>query len=274
MPIRATGGRRHLVAVAAGALLSSVVLSACSGQDQGSNVDPDQVDTMTAPAAGACRLLTPGDLEQVSNASATVECSQPHTAETFEVGELPASFADAEYDAPELATIAYERCGKGFMEFLGADESLAMRTVLSWVMFRPSQEAWGDGARWYRCDIVGGIATSPQLVALPDTAADLLTEPDDAWLACVKGRSVNDEPRVPCTEDHTYRAVTTIKLGKPEDPYPGDDDVESRTRAFCSDSVAAWLGYPVTYSFGYTWFLEPEWEAGNRRSVCWAKTDQ
>ena len=75
-------------------------------------------------AAGACRLLTPGDLEQVSNASATVECSQPHTAETFEVGELPASFADAEYDAPELATIAYEQCGKGFMEFLGADESL------------------------------------------------------------------------------------------------------------------------------------------------------
>ena len=32
--------------------------------------------------------------------------------------------------------------------------------------------------------------------------------------------------------------------------------------------------YPVDYDFGYTWFHEAEWEAGNRRSVCWAKTDQ
>ena len=31
--------------------------------------------------------------------------------------------------------------------------------------------------------------------------------------------------------------------------------------------------YPVDYDFGYTWFHEAEWEAGNRRSVCWAKTE-
>ena len=271
MRIRATGGRRHrpqLLATAA------FLLSACASQEQGSNVDPDQVDTTARPAVGACRLLTPGDLEQVSNASATVDCVQPHTAETFEVGPLPAAFDDAAYDASEFATMAYETCGRGFMEYLGADESLAMRTVLSWVMFRPSEAAWNDGARWYRCDVVGGIGSSPQLLTLPDTAQGLLSEPDDQWLACVKGRSVDTAPRIPCSESHTFRAVTTIKLGKPEDEYPGDDDVESRTRAFCSDSVAAWLGYPVTYSFGYTWFLEPEWDAGNRRSVCWAKTDQ
>ena len=45
------------------------------------------------------------------------------------------------------------------------------------------------------------------------------------------------------------------------------------TRDFCSDSVGAWLNYPVDYDFGYTWFHEAEWEAGNRRSVCWAKTE-
>ena len=31
-----------------------------------------------------------------------------------------------------------------------------MRTVLSWAWFRPSEEAWDQGARWYRCDVVGG----------------------------------------------------------------------------------------------------------------------
>jgi hypothetical protein len=46
------------------------------------------------------------------------------------------------------------------------------------------------------------------------------------------------------------------------------------TRDYCSDSVGAWLNYPVDYQYGYTWFHEAEWEAGNRRSVCWAKTSE
>ena len=32
------------------------------------------------------------------------------------------------------------------------------------------------------------------------------------------------------------------------------------------------MNYPVDYEFGYTWFHEAEWKAGNRRSVCWART--
>ena len=79
--------------------------------------------------------------------------------------------------------------------------------------------------------------------------------------------------KVPCSEKHDWRAVTTIVLGSQTDPYPGDRVVQSRTRDFCSKSVGAWLDYPVDYDFGYSWFHAPEWEAGNRRSVCWARTD-
>jgi hypothetical protein len=78
----------------------------------------------------------------------------------------------------------------------------------------------------------------------------------------------------PCTEHHSWRAVTTIVLGGPHDPYPGDQAVEAKTRDFCSRSVGAWLDYPVDYDFGYSWFHQAEWNAGNRRSVCWARTDQ
>ena len=63
-------------------------------------------------------------------------------------------------------------------------------------------------------------------------------------------------------------------LGKPSDPYPGDRLSEVRTRDYCSGSVGAWMNYPVDYDYGYTWFHEAEWKAGNRRSICWAKTDQ
>jgi hypothetical protein len=62
-------------------------------------------------------------------------------------------------------------------------------------------------------------------------------------------------------------------LGAQGDAYPGDRAVQSRTRDFCSKSVGAWLDYPVDYDFGYSWFHQPEWDAGNRRSVCWARTE-
>ncbi|HEU4811127.1 MAG TPA: septum formation family protein [Nocardioides sp.] len=258
--------------LAVGAL---VALSACSSSGQGSNADPAQVDAVEAPELGACRVLTPEDVALPSNATRTVDCSESHTAETYAVGELPASFDDADRDDSELGAWAYQACSKKLMAFIGADESLVMRTIVSWAWFRPSEKAWNDDARWYRCDIVGGGEQSDEYVDLPTTAKGLLQgKVDDRWMVCVAGKSVTGSAKIPCTEEHDWRAVTTIKLGEPEDPYPGDRVVQVRTRDYCSQSVGAWAGYPVNYDFGYTWFHEAEWEAGNRRSVCWARTGE
>ena len=60
----------------------------------------------------------------------------------------------------------------------------------------------------------------------------------------------------------------------PTTPTRATASREVTTRDYCSKSVGAWLGYPVDYDYGYTWFHEAEWDAGNRRSVCWAKTSQ
>ena len=91
-------------------------------------------------------------------------------------------------------------------------------------------------------------------------------------MACVDAPSVSEAPRIPCEKPHLWRAVTTIKLGNAEADYPGDKDIVARTKEFCSGSVSAWLGYPPDFDFGYTWFGAVAWEAGNRRSVCWART--
>ena len=93
-------------------------------------------------------------------------------------------------------------------------------------------------------------------------------------MVCATGPSVAGNGKVPCSQKHTWRAVTTIKVGLDTEDYPGDRLVEVKTKEFCSDSVGAWMNYPVDYDFAYTWFHEAEWEAGNRRSVCWARTDQ
>lgn len=256
-------------------LALALALAGCGdeGGDQGTNTDPDQVDAVEAPELGACRELTPEDVELPANATRTVDCADAHTAQTYAVGQLPEEFDDADYDDEDLGQYAYETCGKKFMAFLGADESLVMRTLVSWAWFRPSEKAWDEGARWYRCDIVGGGDQSESYVDLPEKAEGLLLKQPDEWLVCVNGPSINGE-KIPCSEPHTWRAVTTIKLGENGDPYPGDRMVEVKSRDFCSDSVGAWLNYPVDYDFAYTYFHEAEWEAGNRRSVCWAKTDQ
>jgi hypothetical protein len=245
-------------------------LSGCflsSGSGAGSGADS------AAPDVGACRLLTASDVSQPSNDTAPVGCDQRHTAQTFAVGSLPSRFAHASYDAADLATFAYQTCSQRFIDFTGADESLAMRTILSWAWFRPSKSAWEAGARWYRCDVVGGGEQARSYVPLPLSAKGLLLgRPKDQWMVCAQGATVSGSVKVPCADKHDWRAVTTIVLGTAKDDYPGDRVVQLRTRDFCSQSVGAWLDYPVDYDFGYSWFHEAEWNAGNRRSVCWART--
>ena len=231
-------------------------------------------DRSTPPRLGSCYVLTPQDTGRPSNDEAAVPCAKPHTAQTFAIGTLPRSTGTS-YTAPGHGRYVYDTCEKAFERFLGLDESTALRIRLSWSWFRPSERGWKSGARWFRCDVVGGPTEARQYLALPTTTKGLFSrKPPEAWLTCAQGPTVLKSEKVSCTQPHDWRAVTTIKLGGPQDAYPGDRLVQVRSRDFCSDSVGAWLNYPVDYEFGYTWFHRAEWQAGNRRSVCWAKTQR
>jgi hypothetical protein len=260
----------HVWRVVALLAVVAVTLSGCFGTPGG-----DSGGSTAAPDVGACRVLTPEDVARPTNDTTPEACTKPHTAQTYAVDSLPARFAHASYDDGDVAAYAYRTCTQQFMDFTGADESLAMRTILGWAWFRPSPSAWQDGARWYRCDVVGGGDHSTKLVDLPKSAKGvLLGIPSDKWMSCVNGPSVTDAVRVPCTDKHNWRAVTTIVVGQPKQKYPGDRLVEVQTRDYCSDSVGAWLNYPIDYKYAYTWFHKNEWLAGNRRSICWAGTKQ
>ncbi len=262
----------RLAATAAALLL---LVTGCSGSAQ--TAEPrDSSDSLETPKLGACRELRPEDIAQPDNSTAVVPCDQDHTAETFAVGTFPKDLGKgADIEDPDLGAYVYDTCSKKIQAFLGGDESMVMRSMLTWAWFRPSEDAWKKGARWYRCDVVGGTDASEKLPQLPHTAKSLLLgRASDQWMSCADGKSVTGSEKVPCSESHSWRAVTTIKVGREDDPYPGDRLVEVRTRDFCSDSVGAWMNYPVDYDFGYTYFHEAEWKAGNRRSICWARTDK
>jgi hypothetical protein len=248
-------------------VLASLTLTGCFSSHG------DRAPT-TAPDVGDCRMLSPDDVGRSSNDTAPVSCEAPHTAQTYAVQSLPHQFDHASYDDAAVAAFSYRTCAAEFIDFTGADESLAMRTILSWVWFRPSTAAWDSGARWFRCDVIGGGDQARSYVELPATTKGLLLgRPKDAWMVCAQGATVSGSVKVPCSDKHDWRAVTTIVLGESSTSYPGDQAVQARTRDFCSKSVGAWLDYPVDYDFGYSWFHRAEWDAGNRRSVCWARTD-
>lgn len=234
------------------------------GLGGGADTDP--------PEQGACRVLDPESVAAASDDSDTVDCSEDHNAETFFVGEVGDDLA---YDDPRLAAEVYQQCHPRYLKFVGATPSLALRTVVDWAWWRPSEDAWDEGARWFRCDVVGGNDQSTDLVSLPETAKGLLLGiPPPRWMLCADGPVVAEAPKVPCSEKHVWRAVSAVVLGQPKDRWPGARVVEVNSRDYCSDWVGAWLNYPVNYEYGYTWFGQAEWEAGNRQSVCWAKTDQ
>jgi Septum formation len=251
---------------AARVLGTALLLLALGGCGQGSAHGAKPVSASTRPAQlGACRALSPGDISHPSNDTATVSCSTRHTAQTFAVGTFPHTVADGGPDAAALGSYVYRHCQPTFRSFLGGTDSLMLRSTLTWAWFRPSRAAWDDGAHTWRCDAVGGTSPSGSLAALPTTARGLLLgKPDDRWLVCVNGPTVSGAAKIPCSAAHTWRAVTTVLLGKPGDPYPGDRLAQVRTRDFCSDSVGAWLNYPVDYDYGYTTFHAAEWKAGNR----------
>ena len=257
-------------------LLLSALLSGCEAKDV-KDVVPGAGEPadMSAPDTGLCRDLSAEAVDAETDDTEPVDCTEDHTAETFYVGSFDEDeTADTAYDDASLGATVTKACGTRFRRYTGATDSLALRTVVTWAWWRPSEEAWDAGARWFRCDVVAR-STADALAPLPRTTKGLLLGiPAARWMVCADGPALAKAPRVACTEKHTWRAVSAVSIGKERDPWPGSRLVEVRSRDFCSDWVGAWTNYSLDYEFAYTWFGKDDWASGNRLSVCWARTEE
>jgi hypothetical protein len=265
--VRLSRPRRLRRLTVCGLTAGALAVSGCS-----SSRTDSASDTTTPPTPGACRDLRANSIEDPSNDSAVITCSKAHTAETFLVGELPAS-TGASYADKRHGGYVYDACTKAFGAYLGADESMVLRSQLSWAWFRASKRGWERGARWFRCDVVGGPDGATEFRDLPTTTGGMFsTDIPDAWMTCAVGDQVDATDKVPCSAAHDWRAVTSVKIGQPNDAYPGDRIVEVRSREYCKDSIRGWLGYPPDFGYSYTWFKQDRWDTGNRRAICWSRT--
>ncbi|MFY1694318.1 MULTISPECIES: septum formation family protein [unclassified Solwaraspora] len=167
MTQRRGGGRSPALAALAALLtvLSLLVTAGCAPPPEG--IDGDLADgwasfgepTLFTPQAGTCHRdkATSGSVRYYL----PVDCTRLHRFETVHVGTFTGAAArrtttpvgfDQTYEA------ALEECETRAAEFLG---DIWQHGLIKLTVVMPTQTAWSNGARWFRCDLaeVSGVMT-------------------------------------------------------------------------------------------------------------------
>jgi Septum formation len=232
-----------------------------------------------APKMGACRQLVLEDIAPPTNDTPTVPCRKRHTAETYYVGAWPKQLVTAAsgLDDQALEDYVFEQCDRAWRRTVGGSLEEWVISIVSWAWYRPTEEQFDDGARWFRCDVVAGQNTD-RLEKLPPSVDGLLDGGfSDRYHACWT-RVFSDKPGVDegeltsCERAHEQRAVGIVTIGKKNEVYPGQQSAFERSNDGCADAVAAWRGDPRPGEFGLQWPRRDEWVDGQRYATCWAVT--
>ncbi len=277
-------------AVAAGLL---IVLTGCGLSSSSGSSDPT-TDPTTGPAkarttAGAaesepapaprsdtCHELTFGQIGRYSNTAATVACSKPHTSYTFAVKALP---ADVAFDGVDIGNDAVQenaslQCRSAYASYIGGSAAVRSLSRLSVTYFLPSQPDFDKGARWVRCDVIG-LQSSRVLADLPLELKGFNTRDtalDDYGLCSQGDPGTVDTMLVMCSQDHTFRALSALRLGSDSDAYPGQSVAMTEGQKRCDKLVSDTLGVGGGYSYAWTYPSPDDWANGQRFGFCWNKT--
>jgi len=194
------------------------------------------------PAVGECRNLSDAAVPRSSDSTPVVDCSQPHTAQTYYVGTFPSGSSGAKPDSTYAGAVCQKHLGAG----LGVSESEAALTAYQVVFFAPDSAAWAAGARWFRCDVA--LTVGNHLLPLPSTLVPHPLPP--SLQACLTRQG---QP-TPCDRTHLVRASGTFTV-------TGSNPTQSQAqgRAKCPSG-----------SVYFTWPSAAEFKQGLRVGVCWS----
>lgn len=228
------------------------------------------------PDLGACRRLTYSAISQYSNAAQTVACQTPHTAYTFAVRRLPpgVDVTGVSVGNKSIQRAASQGCRDAYPRFIGGDPAARALSRLSVTYFLPAQVQFNRGAHWVRCDVVA-LATARSLADLPQELSGFLDKPSSLrrYGVCSQGPpGETSSVLVMCTETHTYRALTVLRLGTDAAPYPGAQVALTQGQQRCSTYIAGKLGRSGGYTYGWTYPTLSDWKLGQRFGYCWSKT--
>ncbi len=258
-------------------LLAVLVLTmaGCSGSAPESAPTPTPPPTRATPvvdpAVGACHELAYLDAVAPTNASPDLSCEGAHTAETFHVGHLK-TLVDghlAAVDSQRVERQVRESCPTRLAAYLGGSEDQIRLSMLRAVWFTPAVAASDAGSNWFRCDVIE-VAGDQQLTTLSGSLKGVLAS-DGASAVAMCGTAKPDAEgfrRLPCSEDHTWRAITVVPLDA--DSYPGEDAAKAAGQEVCDQAGLDAAEDALDYQWGYEWPTAEQWTAGQTYGLCWA----
>ena len=261
------------------ALLVLLTLAGCGGGDERpapartSTAPPPVASAVPRPATSGCHDLTydeaiaPTPPEQ----DTAVPCAHSHTAQTYAVGALD-TLADGHLlavDSDRVQAQLAQRCPAALKAYVGGDAEALRLSVLRAIWFRPTIEQAAAGADWYRCDVIA-LAGDGQLATVTGPLRGVL---DSAhahdWAMCGTAQpGTAGFRRVPCREDHSWEALSTVDL--PSGGYPGEAAVKKAGQEPCQRAGRAAAPDALDYKWGYEWPTAQQWDNGQTYGICWA----
>ncbi len=229
-----------------------------------------------APRSDTCHELTFGQIGRYANSSAPVPCTKPHTSYTFAVQQLPSevAFKGVDIGNDAVQEKASLQCRSAYASYVGGSAAVRSLSRLSVTYFLPSQPDFDKGARWVRCDVIG-LQSSRVLADLPVELKGFNTRDTalDEFGLCSQGDpGTTGTMLVMCSQDHTFRALSALRLGADGDAYPGESVAMTDGQKRCDKLVSDTLGVGGGYSYAWTYPSADDWANGQRFGFCWNKT--
>jgi hypothetical protein len=255
-------------------LRSGLTIAACSAAVVlGGLIAP--APASAAPALGACYSYKEAVLTETSTSAPAVDCSAQHTAETYYVGTVPASFGLPSEASKAKVLAAGRPCTvRAMNSYLGLQDRELPSRFRTVVLF-PTDDQWAAGDRWMRCDVVlqGGL----QLKAFAGTAAALVAAtPADQFNFCTPQEpNARATAAYPClSPKKNWIKVLDQELGGPGSSFPGTSTVERKTRALCAKQGKKWDGKEKYPGWWAIWPTQAGWKEGKRSAQCFVPFKQ
>jgi hypothetical protein len=228
-----------------------------------------------APQVGACYDYKAAVLTETSTAAPSVDCSAEHTAETYYVGVVPASFGlPSEASKAKVLSAGRPCTVKAMHAYLGLQGRELPSRFRTVVLF-PTDDQWAAGERSVRCDVVlqGGL----QLRSFTGTAAALVAAtPAGQFDFCTPQEpNARATAAYPCLNPKkNWIKVLDQELGGPGSSFPGTGKVERKTRALCAKQGKKWDGKEKYPGWWAIWPTQIGWKDGKRSAQCFVPYKQ
>ncbi len=232
------------------------------------------ISAISAPAANAAELNAcyqykkSGTKDQAASA-VPIECTRPHTAQTYWAGTLPNNFGVPEKASISARLKATSRCTtKNLESFLGmANRKLPSRFTSIPVM--PTKAQWNAGERWVRCDaaLLGGKGYQSLKVPAQEFVA---ANAPETFNFCTPGVPGNKISAVyPCLNvKKNWILIKEKQVGTPTSRYPGNNSLSNNSNKTCKAAAKPFTVLKKYYPFWQIWPSQAGWQRGSRTILC------